>query len=70
MATKNLHVGINIVILVKLILGCVCGGGGYLKIREYLCMQAIIWVNTIQNHIDIWLILPRYVGSCMPFIPE
>jgi hypothetical protein len=71
MATKNLHVGINIVILVKYWCVCVCVCvGGYLKIREYLCMQAIIWVNTIQNHIDIWLILPRYVGSCMTFIPQ
>ena len=57
--------GIKVVILVK----CWCVGG-YLKVGEYLCTRVIIWVNTIQNHIDIMVILPRYVGSCMVFIPE
>ena len=47
MATKNLHVGIKVVILVK------CWhAGGYLKVREYLCTRVIIWVNIFLSHID------------------
>ena len=33
---------------------------GYVKVREFLYTQDIIWVNTILNHIHTKLILPRY----------
>ena len=33
---------------------------GYVKVREFLYTQVIIWVNTILNHIHTKLILPRY----------
>ena len=44
--------------------------GGYVKVRESLSTRVIIWVNTILNHFDTRTILPRYVGSCMVYIPE
>ena len=60
MVSKNLHVGTKIVILVKywyLV--------EYLKVRESLYTQVIIWVNTNPNHIDTRKTLPRYENSCM-----
>ena len=33
--------------------------GGFLKLREFLYTQVIIWVITILNHIDAMAILPR-----------
>ena len=43
---------------------------GYLKVRESLYTQVIIWVNIILNHIDTRLILPIYEGSCMGHKPK
>ena len=40
--------------------------GGYLKVRESLCTQVIIWVDTILNHSDI----VTYEGSCMLYRPK
>ena len=40
---------------------------GYLKVRESLNIRVIIWVNTILNHIDTRVILPRYESSCMVY---
>ena len=39
--------------------------GGYVKMRESLCTQVIIWDSLILNHIYIGVIFPRYEGSCM-----
>jgi hypothetical protein len=33
--------------------------GGYVKMRETLNTQVIIWVNTILNHMDTRVILPK-----------
>ena len=33
--------------------------GGYLKVRESLCTQVLIWVNTILTISDTRVILPR-----------
>ena len=41
--------------------------GGYVKARESLYIQVIIWVNTILNHIDTKAILPSYEGLCMVY---
>ena len=54
--SKNLPVGIQIVIPVKY--------NGYLKVREFLYSQVIIWVNTILNHIDtkaVYLGMERFL---------
>ena len=32
----------------------------YVRMGEYLYIRVIIWVNTILNHIDTRVILPRY----------
>ena len=42
--------------------------GDYVKAREYLNTQVIIWVNTILFHIDTRMILLRYEDSCMVYI--
>ena len=40
--------------------------GGYVtEVRESLCTQDITWVDTISDHIDVAVILPRYEGPCM-----
>ena len=39
--------------------------GGYVKGRESLYFQVVIWVHIILNHIDTRIFLPRYKGSCM-----
>jgi hypothetical protein len=39
--------------------------GGYVKVREALYTQVIIWGNSILNHIGTRAILPGYEGSCM-----
>ena len=44
--------------------------GAYVKVRESLYTQVIIWINTTLNHIDARGILPRYEGSCMLYRPE
>ena len=44
--------------------------GGYFKVRQSLYTRVIICINTILNHIDIRVILPRYDGSCMVYRPE
>ena len=31
--------------------------GGYLKLRDFLYTQIIVWANGIQNHIDAWAII-------------
>ena len=38
--------------------------------RESLYSQIIIWVNTILNHIDTSIILPKYEGPCMVHLYE
>ena len=38
--------------------------------RKYLYSQVIIWVDTILEHIDTWVILPRYEGSWMVYRPK
>ena len=43
--------------------------GGYVKVRESLYTQVIIWVNAILNYIDTRLTLPRYESSCMIYRP-
>ena len=43
---------------------------GYVKVRESLYTQVIIWVNTSLNHIDTREILPGYQASCMVYRPE
>ena len=38
---------------------------------EALCiLEFVIWVNTILNHIDTRVILPKYESSCMVHGPE
>ena len=44
--------------------------GGYVKVRESFYTQVIIWVDTILNHIDTTVILPRYECSCIVYRPE
>ena len=44
--------------------------GVYIKMRESLYTQVIIWVNTILNHIDTMAISPRYEVSCMVYRPN
>ena len=41
---------------------------GCLKVRESLYTEVIIWVNTILNHIDTMVILPRYDNSCSMYL--
>ena len=41
----------------------------YVKVRESLSIRIIIWVDTILNHIDTRMILPRYEDSCMVYRP-
>lgn len=41
--------------------------GGYVEVRDSLCMVFIIWVQTIQNHIDTTTIVPRREGSCVVY---
>jgi hypothetical protein len=41
--------------------------GGYVEVRESLCMVFIIWVQNIQNHIDTTTIVPRREGSCVVY---
>jgi hypothetical protein len=41
--------------------------GGYVNGRESL--NAIVWVNTILNHITSMVILPTCEGSCMVYGP-
>ena len=41
--------------------------GGYVKARESLYTQVIIWVSTILNHIDTKAVLPGYEGLCMVY---
>ena len=43
---------------------------GYVKVRESLYTQVIVWVNTILNDDDTRAILPRYKGTCMVYEPE
>ena len=65
MVSMDLPVGITIVIPIKY--WCF---GGYVKVRKSLYTRVIIWVNTIPNHIDTRVILPRYESSCMGYRPE
>ena len=44
--------------------------GGYVKVRESLYAWVIIWDSTALNHTDTSIILPRYEGSCMVYIPK
>ena len=44
--------------------------GGYVKVRDSLYTRVIICVNTIVNHIDTRVVLPRYESSCMVYRPE
>jgi hypothetical protein len=44
--------------------------GGSVKMRESLCTQVSVWVNTILNHIDTRKIFPWYEGSCTVYRPE
>ena len=44
--------------------------GGYLKVREYMYTQIIIWVGTILNHTDARVIFPIYEGSFLVYKPE
>ena len=41
--------------------------GEYVKAREYLNTQVILWVNTILFHIDTRTIFLMYEGSCMVY---
>ena len=43
---------------------------GSVKVREFLHTRVIIWVNTILNHIDIRVILPKYEDPCMVYVRE
>ena len=43
---------------------------GYVKVRESFYTQLISCVNTVPNHSDTKLILPRYECSCMMYRPE
>ena len=65
MVSKNLPVGIKIVIPVKH-----SYLKEYVKVRESLYICVVIWVNTILNHTDTGSLLPRYVGSCVVYRPE
>ena len=40
------------------------------RLREPFYTQAIIWVNTILNHIDTRAILPRNESFCMVYRPK
>ena len=44
--------------------------GGYVNTREFLYSRAINRVNTILNHNDTRMFLPRYHDSCMLYIPN
>ena len=44
--------------------------GGYLKMKESLYIQVIVWVNTILNHIDTRSLSPRCENSRMVHILE
>ena len=44
--------------------------GGYVKVKESLYTQVIIWVNAILNHIDTWVISSKYKSSCMVYRPK
>ena len=65
MVSKNLPMGIKIVIPVKH-----WWFDGYLKLRESLYTQGINWVNTILHHIDIRTTLPRYEDNYMVYDPD
>ena len=59
---KNLPVGIKIIIPTKY---------GYLEEGDSLyTTQAIIWMITILNLIDIKAALRRYEGNCMVYRPK
>ena len=44
--------------------------GEYVKVRESLYTQVIIWVDNIMNHIDTRVILPRYEGLYIVYRPK
>lgn len=44
--------------------------GGYVKVPKSLHAWDVIAVNTVLNHIDIGVVLPRYEGSYMVYRPE
>ena len=41
--------------------------GSVSRCENLLYTRVIIWVNTIQNHIDTRMIFSRYEGSCMVY---
>ena len=44
--------------------------GGYVKMRESLYTQVVIWISTILNHFDTRTNMPRYQDFCMVYIPK
>ena len=42
---------------------------GYVKVRESLYTQILVWVNTILKHIDTRANLPRYESCCLVYRP-
>ena len=42
---------------------------GYIRVRESLYTQVIIWINIVLNHIETIVNLPRHEDSCMGYIP-
>ena len=44
--------------------------GGYLKVKESLNTQVIIWANIILKHIDTKRAIPKYVSFRMVSRPK
>jgi hypothetical protein len=44
--------------------------GGYVKVRESLYTQVMLWVNTILDHVGTIVVLPRHGSSCIAYRPE
>jgi hypothetical protein len=44
--------------------------GGYVKVRESLYAQVLIWVKINLDYIDTRVIVPRSKGPCMAYRPK
>lgn len=64
MVSKNLSVGIKILILVKY-----SSLVGMLR-WENLCVPELLFRSILLNHIHTWKISPGYEGSCMVYRPK